>query len=81
MKSADNAGAGGWNDPDLLQIGSGALTPDEEATHFALWAYAKAPLIISANLSNLTQAQLDILKNKNMIAINQDKLGNQAKCV
>ncbi len=48
------AGPGHWNDPDMLQIGNGVLTPDEEKTHFALWAFAKAPLIIGCDITNLT---------------------------
>ncbi len=48
------AGPGHWNDPDMLQIGNGVLTPDEEETHFALWAFAKAPLIIGCDITNLT---------------------------
>jgi len=45
---------GHWNDPDMLQIGNGLLTTAEEQTHFALWAFAKAPLIIGCDLSTIT---------------------------
>jgi alpha-galactosidase len=38
----------------MLQIGNGVLTDIEEQTHFALWAFAKAPLIIGCDLSTLT---------------------------
>lgn len=41
----------GWNDPDMLQIGNGVLTHNEEQSHFAMWAFAKAPLIISSDLT------------------------------
>ena len=81
IASAANAGQGGWNDPDLLLVGLGALTEDEERTHFALWSFAKAPLIISADLATISDSSLAILKNKEMIAINQDRLANQATCV
>lgn len=81
IQNAANAGQGGWNDPDLLLVGQGALTLVEEETHFALWAYAKAPLIISANLQTISDESIAVLKNANMIAINQDRLGNQATCV
>lgn len=84
MMSADQAGAGGWNDPDMLQVGNNLLTIEEEKTHFALWAYSKAPLIIGANLDKfdtMHPESLAILKNEALIKINQDRLGNQAKCV
>jgi len=55
----------------MLQIGNGVLTTAEEKTHFALWAFAKAPLIIGCDLSTIAQDSLDILSNKEMIAINQ----------
>lgn len=45
------AAPGAWNDPDMLEIGNNGLDPDEERTHFALWAIAKAPLLIGANLN------------------------------
>ena len=47
----ERSGPGGWNDPDMLEIGNGGLTHEEEKTHFALWAMAKAPLIIGCDLS------------------------------
>jgi alpha-galactosidase len=61
--SADQAGPGHWNDPDMLQIGNGVLTAIEEGTHFALWAFAKAPLIIGCDLTKISDSQLAILKN------------------
>jgi len=78
--SASKAGPGHWNDPDMLQIGNGVLTPTEERSHFALWAFAKAPLIIGCDLTTITSDQLKILKNKALIALNQDPLGEQAVC-
>jgi alpha-galactosidase len=73
--SAAEAAPGGWNDPDMLQIGNNVLTMEEERTHFALWAFAKAPLIIGADLNSISTESLAILKNKELIAINQDRLG------
>lgn len=81
MLQADRAGKGGWNDPDLLLVGQGSLTVEEERTHFALWAFSKAPLIISTDLDKISDESLAILKNSQMLAINQDSLGKQAKCV
>ena len=40
------AGPGGWNDPDMLEVGNGGMSDVEYRTHFSLWAISKAPLII-----------------------------------
>jgi len=77
----ESAGPGGWNDPDMLEIGNGGLSDAEERSHFALWAFAKSPLIIGCDLTSVKSSSLNILKNKNLIAINQDPLGLQATCV
>ena len=66
----DISAPGGWNDPDMLEVGNGGLTPEEEKTHFALWAVAKAPLIIGCDLSTVSESSLAILKNKDLIAVN-----------
>jgi alpha-galactosidase len=81
MMSASSASPGHWNDPDMLQVGNGLLTAEEEKTHFALWAFAKAPLIIGCDLQTVSAESLAILSNKNLISINQDILGKQATCV
>lgn len=78
---ASSAGPGGWNDPDMLEIGNGALTIEEERTHFAMWAILKAPLIIGADLSKISPESLEILKTKQIIEVNQDPLGQQGVCV
>jgi len=68
-----SAGPGGWNDPDMLEVGVTAgqgMTDVEERTHFALWAFTKAPLIIGADLSSITDSSLSILKNENLIKLN-----------
>ena len=65
----------------MLQVGNGLLTNVEEQTHFALWAFSKAPLIIGCDLTTIAKEypeSLKILKEKNMIDINQDQLGHQA---
>ena len=74
------SGPGGWNDPDMLEVGNSKLTIDEEKTHFALWALAKAPLIIGADLTTINPASLEIIKNKNLISVNQDPNSKQATC-
>jgi len=62
----------GRNDLDMLQIGNGNLTVDETKSHFTAWALMKAPLLIGTNLSAIRQSDLTILKNQEIIAINQD---------
>jgi alpha-galactosidase len=71
----ESAGPGGWNDPDMLEIGNGGLSDAEERSHFALWAFAKAPLIIGCDLNVIKPSSLLVLKNKQLIAVNQDSLG------
>jgi len=56
----------------MLEIGNGGLTHEEEKTHMALWALAKAPLIIGCDLTIAPQSSIDILMNKDLIAVNQD---------
>jgi len=75
---ADKARVGGWNDLDSLLVGNGILTLEEEKTHFALWAFAKSPLIASADLTKISAESLAILTNAHLIKVNQDKLGKQA---
>ncbi|KAJ7913578.1 glycoside hydrolase family 27 protein [Mycena leptocephala] len=69
------AGPGGFNDLDMLEVGNAGLTAAEQQTHFAFWAAAKSPLIISTDLTNVSSQTLSILKNTRIIALNQDSLG------
>jgi len=62
----------GRNDPDMLEVGNGILTYDEAKTHFTAWALMKAPLLIGTNLATISSEMLGILKNTEVIAINQD---------
>ena len=71
------AGPGGWNDPDMLEVGNGGMSDVEYRTHFSLWAISKAPLIIGCDLTKMSNETFNILSNKEVIAINQDKLGVQ----
>lgn len=48
------AGKGGWNDPDMLEVGNGGMTFDEYYAHFALWCILKAPLLIGCSLENIS---------------------------
>ena len=73
------AGPGGWNDPDMLEVGNGGLNHDEELTHFSFWCLLKAPLLIGTNLNTIPKESFEILMNKELIAINQDGLGIQGR--
>ncbi|KAF7326289.1 Alpha-galactosidase [Mycena kentingensis (nom. inval.)] len=62
----------GHNDMDMLQLGNGGLSFDESKSHFTAWALMKSPLLIGTNLSAITPDILGIVKNKEILAINQD---------
>ena len=76
---SEYAGPGGWNDPDMLEVGNGGMTLTEYKTHFGLWAISKAPLIIGCDVTSMSQEIKDILTNPEVIAVNQDPLGIQGK--
>jgi alpha-galactosidase len=78
---ASFAGPGHWNDPDMLEIGNGGMTPLEYRTHMSMWAMMAAPLIIGTDLRKATPDTLAILGNREVIAINQDSLGHQGAVV
>ena len=71
------AGPGHWNDPDMLEVGNGGMSNEEYRTHMSLWALLAAPLLAGNDLSAMTPDTLAILTNKDVIAIDQDKLGKQ----
>lgn len=72
---------GAWNDPDMLEVGNGGMTDTEYRTHFALWAEMAAPLLIGTDLRKATPATMSILLNKDIIAVDQDKLGVQGQVI
>ncbi|TKY44973.1 Alpha-galactosidase protein [Spatholobus suberectus] len=80
-KWASYAGPGGWNDPDMLEVGNGGMTTEEYRAHFSIWALAKAPLLIGCDIRALDATTKELLGNKEVIAVNQDKLGVQGKKV
>jgi alpha-galactosidase len=71
------AGPGHWNDPDMLEIGNGGMSDDEYRTHMSLWCILAAPLLAGNDVRDMKQNIADILMNKEVIAIDQDKLGTQ----
>ncbi|MDQ2846601.1 MAG: glycoside hydrolase family 27 protein, partial [Actinomycetota bacterium] len=73
-------GPGHWNDPDFLLVGD-KISDTEAQSQLTLWAEMAAPLISSTDLTKLTATQLSILGNKDIIAVDQDKLGVQGNIV
>lgn len=71
------AGPGHWNDPDMVLCGDFALSLYECRTQFALWSLWSAPLYLSVDLRQLDPAVKVVLQNKEVIAIDQDRLGKQ----
>nr|WP_225955402.1 NPCBM/NEW2 domain-containing protein [Kibdelosporangium phytohabitans] len=78
---APYAKPGAWNDPDMLEVGNGGMTATEYRSHFSLWAMMAAPLLIGADLRRISPENLDILRNKEVIALDQDRLGAQGRVV
>ena len=76
---ADYAGPGGWNDPDMLEVGNGGMTFEEYKVHFGLWALSKAPLLVGCDVTTMTEETKSILLNPEIIAVNQDPLGIQGR--
>ncbi|KAM3963173.1 alpha-N-acetylgalactosaminidase-like [Aphomia sociella] len=71
------AGPGHWNDPDMLIIGNFGLSVDQARVQMALWSILAAPLFMSVDLATIRPEFKEILLNKDIIAIDQDKLGKQ----
>ncbi len=72
VKLYKHALPGAWNDPDMLEVGNGKLTDDENKAHFSLWCMMNAPLVLGNDLRVIPQSVLDIVTNETMIGINQD---------
>ncbi|HVK22094.1 MAG TPA: NPCBM/NEW2 domain-containing protein [Actinokineospora sp.] len=70
---------GGWNDPDMLEVGNGGMTDTEYRSHFSLWALLNSPLIAGNDLSTMSAATKTILTNADIIAVNQDWGGSQGR--
>lgn len=79
VKKYLSAGVGHWNDPDMLEVGNGKLTYNENVAHFSLWCMMASPLILGNDLRNVSDEVLSIITNKDLIDIDQDPLGKQAK--
>lgn len=90
VKHYDKVRPGAWNDPDMLEVGNGKLTEDENKAHFSLWCMMAAPLMLGNDVrkfvdgnSNAVEGNqvLKIVTNKQLIAIDQDSLGKPAKII
>ncbi|KAF2085279.1 carbohydrate-binding module family 35 protein [Saccharata proteae CBS 121410] len=78
-----HTGVGKYADMDMLIVGLNVLSFEEERFHFSMWAISKSPLVIGAPMdtSLIPEESLDILANEDVIAINQDALGEQARLI
>ncbi|MCC6587728.1 MAG: alpha-galactosidase [Bryobacterales bacterium] len=93
MVLTGHAGPGHWNDPDYILIGwygnahgqaepqKAKLTPDEQYSYMSLWSLMAAPLFFSGDMEKLDEFTLNVLCNTEIIDINQDILGKQAKVI
>ncbi len=68
---------GRYNDMDMLEVGR-SMSNIEDQTHFGMWCIMSSPLLIGCDMTNIKTATLSLLKNKELIALNQDPLHLQA---
>lgn len=73
-------GGGHYNDMDMLEIGRG-LPQNEEEVHFGMWCIMSSPLMIGCDITTIPASSLRLIKNTELIAVNQDPLGLQARVV
>ena len=71
----------GWNDPDMLMVGMNGMTTQMSQTHFTMWCMMNSPLMLGLDLRRVKKGDelYNIIANKEVIALNQDELGIQAK--
>jgi len=92
MKHFADAGPSRWNDPDYILIGvvgnarnisappaKVKLTPNEQYSYMSLWSLMAAPLFYSGDITHLDPFTLNVLCNREVIEVNQDTLGRQAR--
>lgn len=88
VKLAKYSCKGCWNDPDMLEVGNGNLTVEENKSHFTLWCMMAAPLILGNDIRrfinsdgtvNYADKTLQIITNRDLIAVNQDAKGVQCR--
>jgi len=71
----------GFNDPDMLEVGNGGMTTNEYTAHFSLWALLNSPLLLGNDLRSMSSATLNIIRNSEVVAVNQDWGGSQGRRV
>lgn len=87
LRLYESTGAGHFNDPDMLEVGNGKLTDDENRAHFSLWCMLAAPLMLGNDIREFVvngaadkeNETLKIVTNKHLIAVDQDPLCKSAK--
>ena len=72
------ASQGHYNDMDMLQVGRG-MSYEEDKTHFTMWAIMHSPLILGNDLTNMSKETIEIITNKDIIALNQSAFVYQAR--
>ena len=72
------ASPGHYNDMDMLEVGRG-LSFEEDKSHFSMWCILSSPLVLGNNLANMSEQTKSILTNPEVIAVNQDTTGLQAR--
>ena len=88
----ENARPGHWNDPDYILIGyvgnarnqnepgqPTKLTPNEQYSYMSMWCLMAAPLFFSGDMRMLDEFTLNVLCNAEVIEVDQDPLGKQAR--
>ena len=73
------SGIGSYNDPDMLEVGNGKLSLNQNRAHFTLWCMMNAPLVLGNDIRKMPDSVLDIISKKEIIALNQDPLGKACK--
>ena len=90
IKLWEHAGSGHYNDPDMLEVGNGNLTEEENKAHFSLWCMMAAPLVLGNDIRlfvrddgtpDTDNRTLQIVTNRDLIAIDGDALAKPAKRV
>lgn len=71
----------GWNDPDMLVIGMDGITETMCKSHMAMWCMMNSPLMLGMDLRRVNKSDwmYNLVTNEDIIALNQDPLGIQAK--
>ena len=81
VKLYQKSSQGHYNDPDMLEVGNGKLSYNQNVSHFSLWCMMNSPLILGNDIREMSDQVREIVTNKGLIAINQDPLCKAAKRV